>query len=302
MTAWLWLRWVSLALLCGGFAAQTYVILSAPGALPNPLGLRGLRRIRLLRNRSMMASIEPCVRWLGVRLQGMLPASTYGSIDGQLMLAGYFLGLWPQEFVALCAVSGAAGSALGLTHSLFNDASAMYPLAGLSVGALLPVLAIAEAHSERTREVSRLLPSVMDLLVLSLSAGLDFRGALQQVVDKTARPEHPLIEELGFVLHELEVGKTRKAALVQLRERVSAKELHDFVNTVIQAEEKGNPLCRVLQIQAEVARQRRTVRAEDAAAKAAVKMMMPMLLVFAAILLLIAAPMVMSLGSTFKGS
>jgi tight adherence protein C len=140
---------------------------------------------------------------------------------------------------------------------------------------------------------------VIDLLVLCLSAGLDLPGALRHVVSQCNNPEQPLIEELGFVLQELTVGKTRKVALTQLAERLPFEPVREFVGAIIQAEEHGNPLARVLQIHAEVSRQQRTVRAEEAASRAGVKMMIPMVMIFAAILVVIIGPMALSVKDKF---
>lgn len=287
-----------LLVLATALALQAYAVLSTSATSTPVLGVRGLRRLQMMRS-SRVAHVEPLVRWLGVRLTSLLPTKFRRRLDQHLTLGGDFLGLSPEEFVAMSGLSAASACALGLAYSMLAGASGLFPPAAAALGAALPIIALLEARVERSRRVTLALPAVMDLLVLTLSAGLDFRGALNQVVEKSAQADHPLIEEIGFVLHELQMGKTRKAALTQLAARLPSQDLRDFVSTVIQAEEKGNPLARVLQIQAEVARQRRTVRAEDAAAKAGVKMMLPMLMVFAAILLMIATPMFLSLTATF---
>jgi tight adherence protein C len=154
-------------------------------------------------------------------------------------------------------------------------------------------------EAERRRAIQNGLPYVVDLLALGLSAGLDFPGALSRVVEKSSNPNDPLVEELNLVLQELQVGKTRKDALAQFAERVPSDSVVEFVSAVTQAEESGNPLGRVLQIQAEVSRQRRSVRAEEAASRASVKMIGPLVLLFGAILLLIVSPMVLELEGTF---
>ena len=92
---------------------------------------------------------------------------------------------------------------------------------------------------------------------------------------------------------------SRKQALEQLATRVPCESVREFVGAVCQAEERGNPLGQVLEIQAEASRQRRSTRAEEAASTASVKMLAPMLLIFAAILLLIVAPMVMNIQNSF---
>jgi tight adherence protein C len=139
----------------------------------------------------------------------------------------------------------------------------------------------------------------VDLLVLCLSAGLDLPKALRHVISRSSNPRDPLVEELGLILQELQVGKTRKMALAHFAERVPLEPVREFVGALIQAEEHGNPLARVLQVHAEVSRQQRTTRAEEAAARAGVKMMIPMVLVFGSLLILIIGPMALSIKDHF---
>jgi tight adherence protein C len=102
------------------------------------------------------------------------------------------------------------------------------------------------------------------------------------------------------LLQEQKVGKTRKAALLQFAARAQSESVKEFVASAVQAEERGNPLGHILQIQAEASRRRRSVRAEEAAARASVKIMMPLMLAFVAVILLIAAPLALQLQSTFN--
>jgi tight adherence protein C len=172
----------------------------------------------------------------------------------------------------------------------------MFVLAVGAFGAMAPFLTVSSTAGDRSKAIGRRLPSAIDLLALSMSAGLDFPSAIRQVVDKSGTPNDPLIEELTLVLQSLQLGRTRRQALEELAERCPIDAVSEFVGSVVQAELRGNPLAEVLRIQAEVSRQRRTVLAEEAAAKASVSMIMPLCLVFVAILILIAGPMVIRLS------
>ena len=96
-------------------------------------------------------------------------------------------------------------------------------------------------------------------------AGLDFPGAIRQVVDKSSNPDDPLVIELTRILRELQLGKTRNQALADFAARSPTGPVNEFVASLIQAEERGNPVADVLQIQAGVARLRRTLSACDGA-------------------------------------
>src|SRR6185369_9721828 len=134
---------------------------------------------------------------------------------------------------------------------------------------------------------------VIDLMALAMSAGLDFPGAVRQVVEKSSDAEDALVEEFTRLLQEIGLGRTRRQALSEFARRAPIDAVNEFVGALVQAEERGNPVAEVLQIQAVVSRQRRTVNAEEAAAKAGVQMVGPLFLLFGCIMLLVLGPMIL---------
>jgi tight adherence protein C len=288
---------------CTTFAALwllTYTVASVASAPPSYLGVRGLKRLRAEQKSPLFRQLEPALRWLGSRLKPLLSESFRARIDRQITLSGDFWGLMPEECVALTLFSLLAGLSAGAVYGALLSRGFLYVILGGMVGFMLPYLQLTGIEQERRKRVQNGLPYVIDLLSLGLSAGLDFPGALRQVVDKSSSGGDALVEELNLILQELQVGKTRKQALEQLAERVPCEAVREFVGAVTQAEERGNPLGQVLEIQAEASRQRRSTRAEEAASKASVKMLGPMVLVFAAILLLIVSPMFMQIQDAFR--
>jgi len=277
----------------------TYTVARAPAASANYLGVRGLQRSRAERDNSLFRQLEPAVRWLGAHISPLLSDPLRARIDRQITLAGDFWGLVPEECVALTLLSLLAGLSAGAVYGALLSRGPLYVALGGLIGLMLPYLQLTGLEQERRKRVQNGLPYVIDLLSLGLSAGLDFPGALKQVVDKSSSSGDALIAELNLILKELQVGKTRKQALEQLAARVPCEAVREFVGAVCQAEERGNPLGRVLEIQAEASRQGRSTRAEEAASRASVKMLAPMLLIFAAILLLIVAPMAMQIQNSF---
>lgn len=294
--------WLKLAGVLGTFGALlvgVYTLASTPGGATNRWGLRGRQRVRAMQQNSLFARFEPLIRWLGAQLSPLLGPKLRRSLDLSLTRGGDFLGLLPEEFVALSLLSSVGGLLAGASYAAALGKGGLYSVVGAGLGLIAPYLQLSHVQQERSRRIQNGLPYVIDLLALGLSAGLDLPGSLRQVIEKSSSPGDPLIEELHVVLQELEVGKTRKVALQQLAERAPGEAVREFVGAVIQAEERGNPLGRVLSIQADVSRQQRSVRAEEAAAKAATKMLGPMVLLFCAVLLLIAAPMVFELQVHF---
>lgn len=290
---------IKLALLVPTFAGPFFLASWASSA-PMPTGVRtgvrGLVRQKALERGGIWSQIEPLVRWIGKHVHGLLSPQLLASLDRLVLMAGSYLGLLAEELVALSMLSATAGLAFGALANLIVKIGPVFVLTVGVFGAIAPFMTISSAASDRSKAIGRRLPSAIDLLALSMSAGLDFPSAIKQVVEKSGTPNDPLIEELSLVLQTLQLGRTRRQALEELAERCPIDPVCEFVNAVVQAELRGNPLAEVLGIQAEISRQRRTVLAEEAAAKAGVSMIMPLVLVFVAILILIAGPMVLRLS------
>ena len=276
-------------------AIAVYVVTSAPTRVANRLGLRGLKRQRALATNDAWAGIEPLVRWLGVRVSGIPNDAQRARLDEQISLAGDFLGLTADEYLALYIITGSVGAVVGGVFGYLLDMGNLLVLAGLILGLGAPYLIITGEAQERMKLIGRGLPYTIDLMALSMGAGLDFPGAVRQVVEKSSNPEDPLVEEFTLILQTLNLGRTRKDALIEFQRRAPTTATSEFVNALVQAEERGNPVADVLVIQATTSRVRRSVRAEELAAKAGVKMAGPLMLIFFAVLGLIAGPAMMSI-------
>jgi tight adherence protein C len=287
----------SCALLPLGVFILAYALGHAPALEGKRLGLRGLKRRRALDQLVGFALIEPCIRWIGARCS-WLPETWRRKASRDLALAGDALGLLPEEFLGLSLLSCLCGGSVGWLLAGPSGLGNAVIVAGLFGGGVLPQLHIAGRAGERMKQVNRRLPYAIDVLALAMGAGLDFPGSLQKFVEKSGTAQDALVEELTLVLQSLQLGRTRRQALTELAERVPSEGVREFVGAVVQAELRGNPLAAVLSIQAEVARRKRTVRAEERAARAGVAMLAPLLLVFIAILIIIVAPVVLQLHSS----
>ena len=271
-----------------------YGIASAETRLAPRLGLRGLKRQRAVAEGGAWQQVEPLIRWLGVRVSGILSDARRYSLDEQISFAGDYLGMTSDEFFALILGSGflgfIAGGVLGFG---FHTGGVMMLVLGGPLGAALPYMHITGIAQERLKSVSRGLPYVIDLMALAMGAGLDFPGAVRQVVEKSSNPNDPIVEEFTLVLQSLQLGRSRKEALLEFARRCPIDVVKEFTGALVQAEERGNPVSEVLQIQATSSRTRRSVRAEEAAAKAGVAMVGPLLLVFLTVMILIMGPILM---------
>jgi len=157
-------------------------------------------------------------------------------------------------------------------------------------GYYLPSLWLKSKTSSRQREITRSMPDALDLLTICVEAGLGFDGAIARVAEKW---DNELGREFRRVLQEVQLGKLRREALRNMAERIEVPEVSTFVAAIIQAEELGVSIAKVLRIQAEEMRRRRRQRAEELARQAPIKMLPAIaFLIFPAIFIVLLGPAV----------
>jgi tight adherence protein C len=174
----------------------------------------------------------------------------------------------------------------------------MFVIWGFFLGYLLLYFFLKARISARQNGISRELPDVLDLLTISIEAGLGFDAALQRVVQKS---QGPLAQEFNQSLQEMRMGKTRKEALKDLALRNEVEDLNNFISAIIQADQLGVAIGNVLRTQSEHIRMVRRQRVEEKAGKAPIKMLIPMVLfIFPTIFLIILGPSFIQISETLK--
>jgi tight adherence protein C len=293
LSLWFWLTGAALGFTAG---ALGFALALAPSRVASRLGLRGLKRQRALEQSGLWRAVEPMVRWLGVRFGSLLSNAQRERIDRKLALAGDVLGLSPEELLALSLLSTLTAVGFAFAFASVGELSVNFMLMlFLPIGAFLPPFQLTGMARDRLVAMSRGLPFVVDLMGMAMSAGLDFPGAVRQVVEKAPNPDDPTIEELTLMLQGMQIGRSRQDVLRELGRRAPCDAVLEFTGALIQAEQRGNPIGEVLQIQASTYRTRRSVNAEEAAAKAGVQMTAPLFLVFVSVLMLVLGPMLVGL-------
>jgi len=165
-------------------------------------------------------------------------------------------------------------------------------------GFLFPAMNIGERAARRKRSIALELPDTLDLLTISVEAGLDFLTALRRVVEKH-RPG-PLKDELSFFFNQIELGRPRREALREMANRVNLQDLGTVVSSLIQADRLGASIGPVLKVQSDMLRIRRAQRAEKAAQEAPVKMLAPLVLcIMPAVFLMILAPVFIQMITSY---
>ena len=251
---------------------------------------------------------EPLFDQLNARYQGPLarfagrldPRATTDRVGTRLVSAGLARTFSPTGFLALKVVLAAAGVIVGGLIGVLGGSATNALLLAAAVGAagfLVPDVVVTTRIRRRRDAIKRGLPDALDVLAVSVEAGLGFDAALAKLAEYL---EGPLVEEFMLVLSELRIGESRANALRKMADRVAVPELSSVVSSLIQAEQLGSPLGRMLRVQAQESRNRRQVAADEQAMKAPVKMILPTaLLIFPAMFIVILVPALISFTTVF---
>jgi tight adherence protein C len=217
--------------------------------------------------------------------------------ERQLVSAGFDGLLSSEEFLALRLLNplvfGAfwvlLAAGLARLDATVRDHFTLIALLGVGLFYLQPLVWLRRSIKLRHRVIQRALPFVIDLLTLSVEAGIDFMSGLQRAVER--RKMDPLTEELIRMIHEIQLGASRRIALRNLSHRVNMPDMRSFAFALIQADELGVSIGVILRIQSDQMRQRRFDRAERLANEAPVKMLGPlMLFIFPAVFIVLLGP------------
>ena len=217
--------------------------------------------------------------------------------DARLITAGFEGLLSGWEFIALrflCpVVLGLFWTALmylvGRVDDTVREYFGILSFLGFLLFAAQPGLWLSSTIKKRQKSIQKAMPFMIDLLTLSVEAGIDFMNALQRSLEN--RKADPLTEELVRVNHEIQLGTSRRNALKNLARRVDMPDMRSFAYALIQADELGVSIGTILRIQSDQIRQKRFARAEKMANEAPVKMLGPlMLFIFPAVFIVLLGP------------
>ncbi|TMK68710.1 MAG: type II secretion system F family protein [Actinobacteria bacterium] len=244
-------------------------------------------------------ALAPIIAKLSNLMLRINPRTNLGAVQTKLAMAG-MRNTSPSGFLAARAGFALVGLILGLLLASSSTAQTglMAVLLFTVVGFFGPSYWITLKGRRRGDAVSADLPDALDLLAVSVEAGLGFDGAISKL---TEHMEGPLIDEFELALGEMRVGESRSEALKRMAERVPAQEMASFVRAIIQADQLGISLGRLLRVQATDARLKRQAAAEEKAMKAPIKMLFPLVMfIFPAMFIVILGPAFLNLGKLFQ--
>ena len=228
------------------------------------------------------------------RVGEIAPKSTseMGKLKQRLVAAGFRR---PDAMVTFLGIRvGVALLLFGLLATpIITRPNLLSALAGCAAGYILPGMALARLAKRRQSRIQKGVPDALDLMVVSVEAGLGLDQAIQRVSDELAFAHPDLSDELRLINLELRAGKARSEALRNLADRTGLEDISSLVTMLVQTDKFGTSVAQSLRVHSEVMRTKRRQRAEEAAAKTGVKMVFPLVFcIFPAIWIVTIGPAV----------
>ena len=302
---------IILILAIGAFFAATYFLLTGLTVQQKEIAVSmrkarryGLRDQREIETRKSVNDrvVGPATDKIASVTMKVLPKTDPQQIHNRLMAAGLGQSMTAQMYLALkgglVALFAGGGFLLGLVGAIPFVAGVMIGVGGAAIGFIAPDFYINSRVRGRKSIMQAELPNVLDLLCVSVEAGLGFDSAL---VKLSERMRGPLVDEFNLVLHEMRIGESRSSALKNLSERCEVPEVAQFCRAIIQADQLGIALSRILRVQSHDMRIKRQLAAEEKAMKAPVKMLFPtVIFIFPSMFVVALGPAALQLMKTFS--
>jgi tight adherence protein C len=232
----------------------------------------------------------------------LTPAASLSGLGRRLDQAGNPTWLTNENVLAAKGILLFVGAAIGLLVGVLFAGPVTWPvwiIVGAAAGFFAPDLLVLHLAQERQETIRRTLPDILDMLVVTVEAGLGFEAALAQAVQNG---RGPMVGEFARVLHEMQIGRPRVEALRGMAARTNLTELRAFASAVVQATTLGIPMAKVLRQQSAEMRLRRRQRAEELAQKVPVKILIPMIFcIFPALFVVVIGPGVIRIIEAFGG-
>ena len=238
--------------------------------------------------------LVPFVLRLGNIFGRFLPHKNLEKLQQSLTEAGNPSKLGPAEFMgvrlALAVILGGSFLLLFMLSSGLSTPTMLFPAVLAGMGYVMPGIWLDRKVKSRKKEIQNALADAIDLLSISVEAGLGFDPALARVANKW---DNALTDEFRRMLGEMQMGISRREAMRELQNRVNVDDLSVFISSLVQADQLGVSISQILRVQSRQMRIRRRQRAEEQAQKAPIKMLFPMVfLIFPALYVIILGPAV----------
>ncbi len=232
----------------------------------------------------------PMIRKVSEFMVRFTPQKTLENTTHMLELAGNPKNMSAANFSVyrMIAAIVAIFLAFALTKNVEGAKRILYILGGGVGGFFLPIMLLRSTIDRRKQAIVKKLPDALDLMTICVDAGLTFNAAMQKVDEKW---DDALASEFGRVIYEMQLGKSRRQSLKDMVDRMDVPDVSSFIAAVLQADQLGVGIGKVLRIQSEQMRIKRRQRAQEKAQQAPVKMLFPMVfLIFPSIFVVLLGP------------
>ncbi|SJZ44467.1 type II secretion system F family protein [Selenihalanaerobacter shriftii] len=243
--------------------------------------------------------IRPFLQKIATFFVRLTPIGFKDSLRRKLVLAGHPFDLEAKELLAIQGILIIILPViifLSLVNLSWQNAT-LFSFVFAFAGFVIPQFILSKKITERQQEIQETLPDVLDLLTVSVEAGLGFDSALVKVVDKISGP---ISEEFERLLQEIRMGKPRRNAMRDLGNRTNVEDLSNFITAIVQADKLGVSIGKVLRIQSNQIRLKRKQRAEAEAMKAPIKMLLPLVFfIFPTLFVILLGPAAIKVINSF---
>ncbi len=243
--------------------------------------------------------IQPLIRGISRRANGILPSTMEERLERGLTQAG--MKVKPGQFLVMVGIAAGVLPTLATLYVAASggDIKMIFGTFGVmtALGIYAPRIIVLGRIKRRQKEIWRSLPDAFDLITASVEAGLGIDAAFTRVIEKVTGP---FAEELTRTMREIQMGRARRDAFIDMADRTGVDELRQLINAVVQAEAMGISIGGVIRVQTGVIRTKRRQKAEEQAFKAPIKMVFPLVFfIFPAIMIVIGGPAVLQLKDSF---
>jgi tight adherence protein C len=301
-------------IIAGGAVALAFFLLMDIATLPSRERAGSIRRAagygknRVISSSSVLddgtfrdRALIPMKTGLARGVLRITPRASVETVTNKLLRAGLNRKVSPTGYLAskaiLCFLGFVGGQVFASLAGALASKALLLGLVGALVGFMLPDSVVTMKTRGRKEVLRAELPDALDLLAVSVEAGLGFDGAISKL---TEHMEGPLADEFALALGEMRIGESRSNALTKMMKRVDTPEFSAFVRAIIQADQLGISLGRILKVQASDTRNRRQLAAEERAMKAPIKMLFPtVIFIFPAMFIVVLGPAFMNLSELF---
>ncbi len=240
--------------------------------------------------------VLPLISKITGSLEKLLPNQAFDRVKREIVTAGLAYKFSASELIAGYVVIIVIASLSSVAFLIVLETSIIMAVIPILLGILVPRIWLTTKVNQRKKSIQKSLPEFLDMLTVSVEAGLAFESSLKKVAEEGSGP---LAFEVKKVISEISMGKNRKEALTDLRDRINLYDLTSFINAVIQAEQLGVGVSHVLKVEAKEFRRKRRQRAEEQAMKAPVKMLIPLVMfIFPTIFIILLGPAVLRIADT----